>query len=142
MWQFCDVIRYCGDCIHGEGIARWDEFVPARDTIWFPQAQLNYAENLLSYAYQQPDGVAIWFKNENGQSRKLTWQKLCDQVSVVQQWLTQNGVGRGDVVAGYLLLARNHRCHAGNHQSRCGLDIHLTGLWCRQRGGALWPSAA
>lgn len=102
VWQFCDVIGYCGDCIHGEGIARWDEFVPARDTIWFPQAQLNYAENLLSYAYQQPDGVAIWFKNENGQSRKLTWQQLCDQVSVVQQWLTQNGVGRGDVVAGYL----------------------------------------
>ncbi|MCW8333420.1 acetoacetate--CoA ligase [Vibrio paucivorans] len=102
IWQYCDVIGYRGDCIHGEGVAKWGEFQPSRDTIWFPQAQLNYAENLLSYAFQQPEGIAVWFKNERGQSRKLTWQELCDQVSVVQQWLKQNGVEKGDVVAGYL----------------------------------------
>ncbi|QXO15467.1 MULTISPECIES: acetoacetate--CoA ligase [Vibrio] len=102
VWQFCDVIGYRGNCVYGEGMPRWQELVRARDTIWFPQAQLNYAENLLSYAYQSPNDVALWFKNENGQSRKLSWQKLCDQVSIVQQWLKQNGVGRGDVVAGYL----------------------------------------
>ena len=102
IWQFCDVIGYKGDCIHGEGIARWGKFSPSRDTIWFPQSQLNYAENLLSYAFQDPEGVAIWFKNERGQSRKLTWQQLCDQVSILQQWLKQNGVEKGDVVAGYL----------------------------------------
>ena len=102
IWQFCDVIGFCGNCIYGEGIARWQKFLPARDTIWFPQAQLNYAENLLSYAFQKPEGVAIWFKNENGQSKKLTWQQLCDQVSIVQQWLIQNGVIKGDVVAACL----------------------------------------
>ncbi|WP_070966021.1 acetoacetate--CoA ligase [Vibrio sonorensis] len=102
IWQFCDVIGYKGDCIHGEAIAKWGEFYSSRDTIWFPQAQLNYAENLLSYAFQAPDEIAIWFKNERGQSRKITWQQLCDQVSVLQQWLKQNGVERGDVVAGYL----------------------------------------
>ncbi|WP_076590412.1 acetoacetate--CoA ligase [Vibrio ostreicida] len=102
IWQFCDVIGFKGDCIHGEGIARWGKFSSTRDTIWFPQSQLNYAENLLSYAFQQPEGIAIWFKNERGQNRKLTWQQLCDQVSVVQQWLKQNGVEKGDVVAGYL----------------------------------------
>ncbi|MGB5804611.1 MAG: acetoacetate--CoA ligase, partial [Vibrio anguillarum] len=53
VWQFCDVIGFRGNCIYGEGIARWDDFTAARDTIWFPQAQLNYAENLLSYAFQQ-----------------------------------------------------------------------------------------
>lgn len=26
IWQFCDVIGYKGDCIHGEGIARWANF--------------------------------------------------------------------------------------------------------------------
>ncbi len=102
IWQYCDVIGFCGDCIHGEGIARWNQFIPARDTIWFPQAQLNYAENLLSYAFQKPEGIAIWFKNENGQTKKLTWQQLSDQVSIVQQWLIQNGIGKGDVVAAHL----------------------------------------
>lgn len=102
IWQFCDVIGFCGNCIYGEGIARWQQFLPARDTIWFPQAQLNYAENLLSYAFQKPEGIAIWFKNESGQTKKLSWQQLSDQVSVVQQWLTQNGVMKGDVVAACL----------------------------------------
>ncbi|WP_159653207.1 acetoacetate--CoA ligase [Vibrio atypicus] len=102
IWQFCDVIGFKGDCIHGEGLARWQQFQPSRDTIWFPQAQLNYAENLLAYAFQAPDDIAIWFKNERGESNKLTWQTLCDQVSILQQWLIHNGVGKGDVVAGYL----------------------------------------
>lgn len=103
VWQFCDVIGYRGNCIIGEGLPRFGKtMVPARDSIWFPQAQLNYAENLLSYAFQNPDGIALWFKNENGHTKKFSWQQLCDHVSVVQQWLAQNGVGEGDVVAGYL----------------------------------------
>ncbi|GFK32171.1 acetoacetate--CoA ligase [Vibrio cholerae] len=103
VWQFCDVIGYRGNCIIGEGLPRFGKtMVPARDSIWFPQAQLNYAENLLSYAFQNPDGIALWFKNENGHTKKFSWQQLCDHVSVVQQWLAQNGVGEGDVVAGFL----------------------------------------
>ncbi|MEZ9229562.1 acetoacetate--CoA ligase [Vibrio amylolyticus] len=102
IWQYCDVIGYRGDCIFGEGIARWGDFSPSRDTIWFPQAQLNYAENLLSFAFQQPNEIALWFRNEQGFSTQLTWQELCDKVSIMQQWLKQNGVERGDVVAGYL----------------------------------------
>ncbi|MEZ8826442.1 acetoacetate--CoA ligase [Vibrio amylolyticus] len=102
IWQYCDVIGYRGDCIFGEGIARWGDFSSSRDTIWFPQAQLNYAENLLSFAFQQPNEIAIWFRNEQGFSTQLTWQELCDKVSIMQQWLKQNGVERGDVVAGYL----------------------------------------
>ena len=102
VWQFCDVIGYRGDCIHGEGLAKWGEFNASRDTIWFPQAQLNYAENLLAYAFQAPEDIAIWFTNESGETSTLTWQELCDKVSIVQQWLKHNDVGQGDVVAGYL----------------------------------------
>ncbi|UPQ90094.1 acetoacetate--CoA ligase [Vibrio sinaloensis] len=102
IWQFCDVIGYKGDCILGEGLAKWGTFNPSRDTIWFPQSQLNYAENLLAYSFQAPDDIAIWFKNERGQNRQLSWQDLCDQVSIMQQWLKHNGVEKGDVVAGYL----------------------------------------
>ncbi|MFG0607529.1 acetoacetate--CoA ligase [Vibrio mimicus] len=103
VWQFCDVIGHRGDCLMSEGLPRFsNEIYPARDSIWFPQAELNYAENLLSYAFQYPDVTAIWFKNESGQTKQLTWQQLCDHVSLIQQWLIQNGIGQGDVVAGYL----------------------------------------
>ncbi|MEH0665073.1 acetoacetate--CoA ligase [Vibrio scophthalmi] len=102
IWQVCDVIGYRGECIKGEGLAKHGQFSASRDTIWFPQAQLNYAENLLAYAYQRPNNPAIWFHNESGVETQLSWQALCDQVSIVQQWLRHNGVERGDVVAGYL----------------------------------------
>ncbi|MEH0740660.1 acetoacetate--CoA ligase [Vibrio cholerae] len=102
IWQVCDVIGYRGECIKGEGLAKYGQFSASRDTIWFPQAQLNYAENLLAYAYQRPNNPAIWFHNESGVETQLSWQALCDQVSIVQQWLRHNGVERGDVVAGYL----------------------------------------
>ena len=76
--------------------------MPSRDTIWFPQARMNYAENLLAYAFKEPNSVAILFSNELGEETEITWQQLCDKVSLVQQWLKQSGVGSGDVVAGYL----------------------------------------
>lgn len=102
VWQYCDVIGFQGDCIVGENKAKWGKFIAARDTAWFPQAQLNYAENLLSYAFQNPTGTAVWFQNERNQHHKISWQELCDQVSTVQQWLKHNGIKKGDVVAGYL----------------------------------------
>lgn len=102
VWRYCDVIGLRGELICQQGEACRPPFMPSRDTVWFPQAELNYAENLLSYAYQQPEQTAIWFNNEQGEMRQITWQQLCDQVCIIQHWLIQNGVGRGDVVAGYL----------------------------------------
>lgn len=102
VWDYCDVIGFQGDCIIGEGKPKWQAYTANRDNLWFPQAELNYAENLLSSAYQKPAEPAIIFRNERGEEDSLTWQALCDQVSVIQQWLIRNGVGRGDVVAGYL----------------------------------------
>ncbi|MCF8777792.1 acetoacetate--CoA ligase [Vibrio sp. IRLE0018] len=102
IWAYCDVIGYQGDCIIGEGKPKWGKYVSHRDNIWFPQAELNYAENLLSSAYQKPSEPAILFHNERNEEATLTWQELSDQVSVIQQWLVRNGIGKGDVVAGYL----------------------------------------
>ena len=73
-----------------------------RDTVWFADATLNYAENLLSQAEQTPEREFIVFSNESGEHRQLTGKQLLEQVSVVQQWLLTCDVGKGDVVAGYL----------------------------------------
>ncbi|HAS6293027.1 TPA: acetoacetate--CoA ligase [Vibrio vulnificus] len=102
IWTFCDVIGYQGDCIVGEGKPKWGNYFSQRDNLWFPQAELNYAENLLSSAYQKPPEPAIIFRNERNEESCFSWQELCDHVSILQQWLIRNGVGKGDVVAGYL----------------------------------------
>ncbi len=108
LWNFCDVIGFQGSCIVGQGKSRWQLPVRARDTIWFPQAEINYAENLLSYAYQKPGAIALHIHNEAGDEVHMTWQTLCDEVSIMQQWLKRNGVGRGDVVAACLpCIAQN-----------------------------------
>ena len=102
VWQFCGVIGEQGERITAEGQPKWQAFQTSRDTVWFPHAKLNYAENLLAHAANAPDQIAIHFTNERGDTRTLTWQQLAEQVSIMQQWLQQHDVQVGDVVAGYL----------------------------------------
>ena len=66
---------------------------------WFPDARLNFAENLLR---RRDDSDAIVFRGEDRVERRLSWAELYDQVSVLAQALAAAGVGRGDRVAGYL----------------------------------------
>ncbi|NOH95620.1 acetoacetate--CoA ligase [Vibrio sp. 99-70-13A1] len=102
VWDFCHVKGNKGQDIKAAGQAKWQDFVDARDTQWFPHAKLNYAENLLGYAHQYPNELAVIFANESGENRSLTWQQLYERVSSVQQWLQAQGVKQGDTVAGYL----------------------------------------
>ncbi|MFH0290831.1 acetoacetate--CoA ligase [Vibrio owensii] len=102
VWQFCDLIGTQGDTVKAQGESRWQSPMQNRDAVWFPQAQVNYAENLLSLAEQQADELAIWFENERGDKQTYTWKQLCDELSSVQQWLVECGIKQGDVVAGYL----------------------------------------
>lgn len=66
---------------------------------FFPQASLNYAENMLR---SRSDKLAIIFRDETGQEKQLTYKELYDQVSVWQQALKNASVGKGDRVAGYM----------------------------------------
>ncbi|HHF3142233.1 TPA: acetoacetate--CoA ligase [Vibrio alginolyticus] len=101
-WLFCDVIGTQGETIKERAESRWQQPVENRDIKWFPNAQINYAENLLTYACHQPDDLAIWFENEREEKQTYTWKQLCEEVSSVQQWLKECGIKQGDVVAGYL----------------------------------------
>ena len=71
VWQFCGVIGDRGESINAEGLAHWGAFQSNRDTNWFPQAQLNYAENLLAHTLQAPDDIAVWFNNERGEGQTV-----------------------------------------------------------------------
>jgi acetoacetyl-CoA synthetase len=66
---------------------------------WFPEARLNYAENLLQ---RRDDGEAIVFRGEDQVQRRLTRNELYDAVSVLAQALQAEGVGKGDRVGAYI----------------------------------------
>jgi len=66
---------------------------------WFPEARLNFAENLLR---RRDATTAIVFWGEDKVKRRLTWRELYDQVSRLAQALRAAGVKPGDRVAGYL----------------------------------------
>jgi acetoacetyl-CoA synthetase len=66
---------------------------------WFPDARLNFAENLLR---DGDDSLAIAFWGEEEVKRRLTRNELHDLVSRLAQALRAAGVQKGDRVAGYL----------------------------------------
>ena len=66
---------------------------------FFPDAKLNFAENLLQ---RRDDTDAIVFRAENKAAYRLSWQQLHDRVSVLSQALRDAGVQPGDRVAGFV----------------------------------------
>jgi acetoacetyl-CoA synthetase len=74
-------------------------FVPGetiRDARFFPEARVNYAENMLR---RRDNGLAIIAHRDDGTRRTLSWRQLYDQVSRFAQALVAEGVGEGDRVA-------------------------------------------
>ncbi|WP_394801949.1 acetoacetate--CoA ligase [Rhizobium halophilum] len=89
LWSFCNVRGDPGDQVLING----DDMLAAR---FFPQATLNFAENLLS---RRGAGDAIVFRGEDKARDRWSWDRLRSDVSKLQQALRACGVGRGDRVA-------------------------------------------
>ena len=94
LWQFAQVVAEH----KGAEIVLDSEKMPGAK--WFPDARLNYAENLL--ANQDNKQLAIIFQNENGLTNNLTFDELTCKVSQLSQALKNDGVESGDRVAAIL----------------------------------------
>jgi acetoacetyl-CoA synthetase len=98
---------------------------------WFPDARLNFAENLLR---ERGDELAIAFWGEEELKRRLTRSELHDQVSQVAQALRAAGVGKGDRVAAYLpnmpeaTVAMLATASLGAIWSSCSPDFGVQGV--------------
>jgi acetoacetyl-CoA synthetase len=66
---------------------------------FFPDAKLNYAENLLR---RRDEADAIVFRAEDKVARRMSWRELYDLVSRLAAALRAAGVKPGDRVAGYI----------------------------------------
>ncbi len=92
LWDFCEVIGDKGKRILVDG----DDIEKA---CWFPDARLNFAENLLR---KKSSEIAIYFRAEDQVDYSLTWRELYEQVASVADWLRKNGLRPGDRVAAYM----------------------------------------
>jgi acetoacetyl-CoA synthetase len=91
LWDHCGVIGQKGVRPLGEDRMPGAQF--------FPEARLNYAENLLRDA---DDREAIVFRAEDRVERRMTRRELLTAVGKAQRFLDSKGIGVGDRVAAML----------------------------------------
>ncbi|TCD16598.1 acetoacetate--CoA ligase [Oricola cellulosilytica] len=89
VWDDCGIV---GD--KGAGVLEDGDRMPGAR--FFPEATLNFAENLLA---RGGDGDALVFRGEDKASRRMHWQELRDTVSRLQQHFRALGIGEGDRIA-------------------------------------------
>ena len=92
IWDYCGIIGEKGAVAATE----LDRMPGAR---FFPQARLNFAENLLKHSGA---GTAIVFRGEDKVERRLSRDELRALVSRMQQAMAAMGIGAGDRVAAML----------------------------------------
>lgn len=92
-WDFAEIIAHQkGDTV----LAKAEQMPGAQ---WFPEARLNFAENLLRYRDQQ---CALVFCDEAGNRAELSFAELYLKVAQLSSALHQKGVQPGDRVAGFM----------------------------------------
>jgi len=93
VWEQCGAI---GD---GPGAVEVDDIKRMPGAKWFPEARLNFAENLLR---QDGDGDALVFWGEDKVKRRHSHKDLRALVSRLAQAMKGLGIGVGDRVAGFM----------------------------------------
>ena len=125
VWSFCGVI---GDQHEGPALLDGHRMPGAQ---WFPEAQLNFAENLLRRNDRSP---AIFFWGEERLKTTVTCAELYSEVSRLAQALKHAGVRPGDRVAGYLpnvpgaVIAMLAATSLGAVWSSCSPDFGVQGV--------------
>ncbi len=98
---------------------------------FFPDARLNFAENLLR---RRDDGSALIFQAEDKVKRTMSWRDLYDSVSVLAQALKDLGVGPGDRCAGFVpnmpetIVAMLATTSLGAVWTSCSPDFGINGV--------------
>ncbi|MBI2311150.1 MAG: acetoacetate--CoA ligase [Betaproteobacteria bacterium] len=136
MWEFAGIVGERGsDRVLVDG----EKMPGAR---WFPDARLNFAENLLR---RRDDETALLFRGEDKVRRSLTYRELYDQVSRTAQALRSIGIKPGDRVAAFVpnlpetIVAMLATTSLGAIWSSCSPDFGVQGVL--DRFGQIEPKA-
>ncbi|MFT4518438.1 MAG: acetoacetyl-CoA synthetase [Halioglobus sp.] len=128
VWKYCEVI--------GEGsidrVLLDGELFPG--ALWFPDVQLNFAENLLRRRDAKPALVSLL---ENGERREISYADLYARVAQLAACLRAQGVVAGDRVAGFMpniaetVIAMLATTSIGAVWSSCSPDFGINGVMDR-----------
>jgi acetoacetyl-CoA synthetase len=124
VWDFCGIQGRPGSVV----VEDFDRFPGAR---WFPEARLNFAENLLRHRDDRP---ALVFQSETGDTRQLTYAELYAEVARVAAALREMGIGKGDRVAAFMpnlpetVIAMLAATSIGAIFSSCSPDFGIDGV--------------
>jgi acetoacetyl-CoA synthetase len=137
-WRFCGIIGHRGTGGGAERVGVGLEHMgppdPEKGPRWFPDASLNFAENLLRYTDEEP-ALTSW--NEAGHQRTITYRELRDSVSNLAGALKAAGVEPGDRIAGWLpnipeaVIAMLAATSLGAIWSSCSPDFGAQGVMDR-----------
>ncbi len=127
VWDFCGVI---GE--RGERTLVDPERMPGAK--WFPDARLNFAENLLARAIGSAESDALVFRGEDKMSRRLSHAELVGASSRVAAALQAQGIAAGDRIAAYIpnmpeaIVAMLGGASLGAVWSSCSPDFGVRGV--------------
>ncbi len=93
IWDFCGIVAET----RGERVLVDGHKMPGAK--WFPDARLNFAENLLR---RRDDDTAMVFWGEDKVRRRMSYAEVYDAVSRTMQALSATGVKEGDRVAAFM----------------------------------------
>jgi acetoacetyl-CoA synthetase len=93
VWDFSDIIGEKGSNRISNGASKFWEHR------YFPDAKLNFAENLLKRRDEEP---ALIFWGEEHVRKTLSWKDLNEAVAKTASALQRLGVKKGDIVGGYV----------------------------------------
>jgi acetoacetyl-CoA synthetase len=137
-WRFCGIIGHRGTGGGAErvgvGLDNMGPPEPEKGPHWFPDASLNFAENLLRFT---DDGPALSSWNEEGHQRTISYRELREAVGTLALALDAAGVGAGDRVAGWLpnipeaVIAMIAATSLGAIWSSCSPDFGAQGVMDR-----------
>ena len=125
IWQLSGVVaQHKGDTILNQG-----NRMPGAE--WFPEAKLNYAENLLKH---RDTATALVFCGEDGKRLELSYADLYLRVAQLSSALRQHGIQAGDRVAGFMpnvidtVVAMLAASSMGAVWSSCSPDFGINGV--------------
>ena len=93
IWDHCEVIA----SEKSDVVVRDSDKMPG--ALWFPDARLNFAENLLR---RRGDVTALVSLLEDGTRKEITFDELYAQVAAIAAALKARGIEPGDRVAGFM----------------------------------------
>lgn len=117
LWDFCGVVS---ETRGARTLIDADRMPGAQ---WFPDARLNYAQNLLR---RRDNEIGFVFRGENKVHRTLTFAEIYDATSQLAQALRAQGVKPGDRVAGIV----------------ANMPEAIIGLMAASSIGAVWSSCS